>query len=162
MTETALKARPQFKEPAEPIAIRRFEMPDLTEHGPWISERLLKVYPSVTAVTLHGWLRGLLDSNEHLFLYQKNAVAVATTLHGNSLAPEPVVRERFVFVKDPKNQEQVEQAAMFYADFYRWAKAQGASAVILDGEMSDVPSEQARDKLGGRLFERKEIFAKVH
>lgn len=141
----------------EPVQIRRVELPDLSEHGPWLIERLQVVYPHATKPMLWSWLNNILNNNEHLFLYQKNSIALAQVERGFSLQPRPTVRERFVFAQDPANPEHVAQAEAFYADFIRWAKAMDAEVVVLS-ELSDV----AADKLKGiRLFEKTQRFIRV-
>lgn len=165
MAEPAMKferqmGRIQGAAPHEPIAIRRFELPDLHEHGDWMTERLLHVYPNVTQQTLFGWLNSILYSNDYLFLYQKNAVCLAQTLRGITIAPQPVVHERFTFVRDPKDASLVEAAIAFYADILRWARSQSAETVVFS-DVSDVPPEKAKDVFGGRIFDKSYKFAKV-
>lgn len=155
-----IKSQAPIDVPAEPIVIRRFELPDITEHGAWVSERLTRLYPHVAPRQLLGWLQTMLNSNDFLFLYQKNAVALAQSMHGHSIAPQPIVHERFIFVRDPENADQIKEAAAFYGDFYRWAKALGAEVVIFS-DHSDVPVEKAKGYLGDRLFTKEQTFARV-
>ena len=108
---------------------------------------------------LAGWLRSLIESNEHLFLSQENSVALAEVQRANGLADKPLVRERFVLACDPQNVAHQKEAADFYDEFRRWAKNLD-SGVILVQELSDVPADMIKDKFG-RIFERKQQFVRV-
>jgi len=151
--------RPQeVIKPAEPIKIRRFERPDLDQHGAWLLERLRTVYPGVTEMILYSRLMNILYNNEFLVLYQDDAVAVAQLVRGNSLNPRPSVHEWFVFVKNPADKAAIDRASAFYADFVRWGYAQDCEAIVLSSGMSDVPIEEARKHLGGRIHEKQQLF----
>ena len=106
-------------------AIRRFDLADLPQAGPWLMPRL------VTALELPeqrvaGWLRSMIDTNEHLFLWQPHSVALAELQRANGLADKPIVRERFVLAENPDDITHVKEAAAFYDEFKRWAKNIGA------------------------------------
>lgn len=146
--------------PAEPCVIRRFEMPDMSQHGAWVSERLMASYPHLKQGMLYGWLNSILYSREFLFLYQPHAVALAQTFSGHTLAPRPVIREWFVFAQDRENAAHIEEAARFYPDFARWAKAQDAEAITFS-ELSDVPPDKIKASLGLRVFEKTQLYAKL-
>lgn len=139
----------------EPQRIRRFELPDLSRHGGWIMKRLQKTYPHMNDRALASWLQGILDRNEYLFLYQDHAVALAEVLRPSTLAPKPVVQERFVFAEEGY----AETAAEFYTEFKQWAKSQDIDVIIVE-ETTDVPHDLIKEKLG-RVFERKQLFARV-
>ena len=158
MAEPAPKisVQQQGKPPAEPIVIRRFERPDLAQHGGWLSARLLTVYPHLTQQTLYGWLDSIIYNNEFMFLYQPHSVGLAQLATGHTLAPKPVVHERFVFAEAP---EYVDEAANFYKDFHRWAKAMDAEVIVMS-DMTDVPADKIKQQFG-RVFERQQVYAKV-
>lgn len=139
-------------------AIRRFDLADLSSHGPWLMERL------VTALELPeqrvgGWLRGMIDSSEFLFLYQSHSVALAEMQRANGLADKPIVRERFVLAENPDDITHVKEAAGFYDEFKRWAKGLGAEIIIVE-EFSNVSHEMIKEKLG-RIFTRQQQYARV-
>lgn len=135
--------------------MRRFEIADLNRHGGWIMERLQKVRPSLSAIQLNAWLKGVIYSNEFLFLYQEHGCALAQTVREETLENKPVIRERFVFAEEGH----AESAAEFYSEFLQWAKNQGVTTIIVE-EMTDVPHDLIKEKLG-RLFERKQVFARL-
>jgi hypothetical protein len=135
--------------------MRRFELPDLTKHGGWITARLLKAFPHRTAHDLAGWLRGILYSNEFLFLYQDHGVALATVTRLHPLEPKSIVQEIFVFAQEGHEQE----GAAFYDWFSRWAHSQGIDVVAVEA-LSDVPHEVIRERMG-RLFTRQVTFARL-
>ena len=102
-----------------------------------------------------AWLKGVIYSNEYLFLYQEHGCACAQTVREETLGGVPVVRERFVFAEDGFQAE----AASFYGEFLQWAKNQQITTMIVE-EMTDVPHDLIKERLG-RLFERKQIFARI-
>lgn len=142
-----------------PTMTRRFDIPDLDRHKMWLLPRLYKAYPHLNERSLIGWLRSVIYSNEYLFLFQDDAVALAQCMSAHTMQPKPVVEERFVFVRDIESKEQAEAASEFYTQFAVWAKHHGAEVVIVE-EMSDVPHEQIGKKLG-RIFTRQQLFGRV-
>lgn len=138
---------------------RRFERPDIDRHAAWFIPRLLKTYPHLTDRSAYTWLLNILDSNEMMFLFQENGIALAQCIQ-YGLRAESIIEEQFVWVADPKNDVHIAEAAHFYPHFYEWAKRKGLSTVVVE-ENSDVPHEFVKEKLGRRLFERKVIFARV-
>lgn len=138
-------------------AIRRFDIPDLDRYGHWFVPRLLKAYPHLNERSLVGWLRTIVYSNEFMFLCQDHSVALAQCMAAHTLSPKPVIEERFVFVENSDNKEQLAAASGFYDHFARWAKHHGAEVVTIM-EMSDVPQELL--KLG-RVFIRQQHFARI-
>ncbi len=139
-------------------AIRRFSLADLSSHGPWLVPRLVTAL-ELPEQRIAGWLRGMLDSNEFLFLYQPHSVALAEMQRANGLADKPIVRERFVLAENPDDITHVREAAGFYDEFKRWAKNLGAEIVIVE-EFSNVPHDAIKEKLG-RIFTRTQQFARV-
>lgn len=151
---------PQPAEKLEPLpnTIRRFSEADLCTHT-WIMPRLIERYPLHNERSLATFLRGLLFSNEHLFLYNDHGCALAQVIRTFELTAEPIVQERFVWCADPNNVLQTNAAAEFYVEFERWAKSMGVSKMIVE-EWTDVPHERIREKVG-RLFTQQLIFARV-
>jgi hypothetical protein len=137
------------------VAMRRFEVPDLDRHGGWVMDRLLRAYPHRTARDLAGWLRGIIYSNEFLFLYQEHGVALATITKTHPLELKPFVQEIFVFVKEGHDREGV----AFYDEFMRWGKNQGVDSIVVEA-MSDVPHDMVKERMG-RLFTRQVVFARL-
>ena len=72
MSEAAVKI-----EIHEPAFIRRFELADLSKHGPWLMKRFLAKFPEMGEKQIAGYLNGMITNNEHIFLYQDHAVALA-------------------------------------------------------------------------------------
>lgn len=140
---------------ALPPATRRFEIADLNKHGGWIIRRLQKARPSLSDPQIMQWLKSMIYSNEHLFLYQEHGCALAQTVREETLAGTPVVKERFVFAEEGH----ADAAAEFYGQFLQWAKNQGVTTIVVE-EMTDVPHDLIKEKLG-RLFERKQVFARL-
>jgi hypothetical protein len=134
---------------------RRFDIADLQKHGGWIMARLQKARPTLSEPQIMQWLRSMIYSNEHLFLYQEHGCALAQTVREETLAGTPVVRERFVFAEEGH----AEGAAEFYTHILQWAKNQGVTTIVVE-EMTDVPHDLIKEKLG-RLFERKQVFARL-
>jgi hypothetical protein len=156
-----MMAQPARK-PDEPVyqpVIRRFDLADLQEHGGWIIPRLREAYPSVREGALAGWLKSAIYSNEHMFLYCPDGVAMAQVLRNISLEAAPFVQERFVWVRDKSDPEQVRSCARFYEEFHRWAKQLGCEVMFVE-ESSDVPHEIVKEKVG-RVFTRTQQFVRM-
>ena len=137
--------------------IRRFQLPDLDRH-PWLIERFRLAHPHMPDPMIRSWLRGIIYSNEFLFLYQDHAVALAQTLTPN-LAPKSILVERFCWAEDPRNPEYVALAAGFYEEFGRYAKQKGIEEITVE-VLTDVPHEDIKARLG-RLFTQQRTFARV-
>lgn len=138
----------------EPL-VRRFEIADLNKHGGWIIRRLRQARPTLSDPQVMAWLKGVIYSNEYLFLYQEHGCACAQTVREETLENKPVIRERFVFAEEGFQAE----AASFYSEFAQWAKNQQVTTMIVE-EMTDVPHDLIKERLG-RLFERKQVFARI-
>lgn len=154
MSATAVLQRPGIELPA----IRRFDLADLTRHGSWLVPRLTAAL-ELPEQRLAGWLRGMIDSSDFLFLYQEHSAALAEMQRVNGLADKPVVRERFVLVEDTESAAHIKEAAGFYDEFARWAKNLGAEIILVE-ELSNVPHEMIKERLG-RIYSRQQQFARV-
>ena len=139
--------------------VRRFEPADLSKHGPWLLKRFAMVFPDLPEKYVAGYLSGLIFDNEHAFFYQDHAVALAQMVHSPGIKTVKVVQERFVWVEDIKNKDQLENAAGFYAHIKLWGVRQGAERIIVC-ENSDVPKPLIEQWLG-RLFDTKITHARV-
>ena len=154
MTEAALKI-----EIHEPAPVRRFEVADLSRHGPWLLKRFAAKFPDLTEQQIGGYLRGLTTANASMFLYQQNAAALAEVTYSAGIKRAMIVQERFVWVEDRTDKEQLENAADFYDQIKVWAKGLGAERIIVC-EDSDVPKTLIEVRLG-RLFDTKISHARV-
>ncbi len=157
MSQTA--AIETVEEVRQPALIRRFEPADLSKHGPWLLKRFAVVFPDLPEKFVAGYLSGLIFDNEHAFFYQDHAVALAQMVHSPGIKTVKVVQERFVWVEDIKNKDQLENAADFYAHIKVWGIRQGAERIIVC-ENSDVPKPLIEQWLG-RLFDTKITHARV-
>ena len=138
-----------------PSTLRRFALPDLSQHGTWLLPRLIQQHPHLNDRFILGWIRTLLYDTANLFLYQDHSVALFQLTSVYSLAPKPEIIERFVFCQEGFQKE----ASNFYEEVARWAKSQGVEKVWVE-ELSDVPHEMIKDKIG-RIFQRQQQFARV-
>ena len=154
MAEPALKL---VEKPAPEI--RRFDTADLSKHGKWLVPRMIQHFPHMNERAVATFLQTILWNNEYLFLYSETGVALAQVMHAHTLDGKPIVYERFVWVEDPKNAEQIKQAAEFYTSIYRWAKSMSADVIIVE-ENTDCPHDLIKDKLG-RIFQRTQQFARL-
>lgn len=143
----------------EPAFVRRFELADLSAHGPWLLKRFAALFPDMTENQIAGYLRGTLYNNEHLFLYQDHAVALAQIVSTPGIKPVKVVQERFVWVEDPKDKAHLEAAGDFYEHFKVWAQRQGAERLIVC-ENTDVPKALIEQHVG-RIFDTKVSHARA-
>jgi hypothetical protein len=155
MGEPALK----IEEVHEFAPARRFELADLSRHGPWLLKRFAQLLPDIPEQRVAGYLRGMLYDNEHLFLYQDHAVALAQLIHSPGLKPVKVVQEKFVFVEDKNDKAQCEDAADMYEHMKQWAKRLDAERIIVC-ENTDVPKAMIEARLG-RIFDTKVSHARI-
>lgn len=143
----------------EPATVRRFESPDLSRHGAWLMKRFQLKFPNFTEQAIGGYLSGLIYNNEHMFLYQPHAVALAQLVHSPGIRPVKLVQERFVWVEDRSDKSQLEDAADFYLHMRQWGKRQEAERIIVCEE-TDVPKTLIEVRLG-RIFDTKVSHARV-
>ncbi len=149
MAEAAVKIEQDFG------PVRRFQLADLNQHGGWILSRLKKVYPHLTDQVIFGWLRGLIYTNEFLFLQSDHGIALFQLDKAHTLSPRPVVREQFVLAQEGYQEE----AGIFYEEAERWAISLGADTILVE-VISDVPPAEIKKRLK-RVFERPQKYAKV-
>ncbi len=142
-------------QPPKAVEIRRFQLPDLFKHGPWIVKRLLQAYPHKTKEQLEGWLRGIIQHNEFLFLYMDHAVALGTFMREDPLAEKPHFQELFVLAEDGHQEE----AAAFYDEFVRWSRNLGIAVMVVE-VVSDVPHDLIKARTG-RIFQRQIQFVRL-
>jgi hypothetical protein len=154
MTEAALKTEIRELAPA-----RRFEVADLSKHGPWLLKRFAAKFPDLTESQIGGYLRGLTTANASMFLYQENAVALAEVVYSAGIKRSMIVQERFVWVEDRTDKDQLEDAADLYDHMRAWAQGLGAERIIVC-EDSDVPKTLIEQRLG-RLFDTKISHARI-
>lgn len=142
------------------IQTRRFEVPDVDRHGAWLTVRILRAFKHLDQRSIRGFLNGLVYNNECCFLYQDNAVGLAMADRAWSLNPKTLVRERFVFCRDPDDKQHILEAASLYTSFARWGVHIGAETMIV-GELSDVPDSLVRQAIKGRFGMRNETFVRL-
>ena len=139
--------------------IRKFDTADLSLHGKWIVPRMMQAYPHMNERGVASFLQTINYNNEYLLLFADTGVALAQVMSAHTLDAKPVVYERFVWVENREDKEQIKQAAGFYVEFSRWAKRLGVEVIIVE-ESSDVPHDMVKEKLG-RIFTRQQQFARV-
>lgn len=139
--------------------VRRFEIPDLDRHAAWFMPRFLLSFPHLNERQAIGFLRGIVYSNEFHFLFQERGVALAQAMGSHALDGDPIIWERFVWVADPENKDQIEAAAFFYDNFGTWAKRKGIERIIVE-QQSDVPHELVRSHLG-RIYSVEQKIARI-
>ena len=156
MSESALK----IEEPVHvPAPVRRFEPADLSQHGPWLLKRLAAKFPDMPEKAFAGYLSQLVSNNEHCFLYQPHAVALAQLVHSPGIKTVKIVQERFVWVEDRNDKDQLEHAADFYLEMKMWGKRQDVERMIVC-EDTDVPKAMIEARLG-RILDTKISHVRV-
>jgi hypothetical protein len=149
MAMTAEVARPSVPPPVrEEPEVRRFQIPDLDHHASWFMARFRKGYPHLNERQAISFLRSIIYSNEFMFLFQEDGVALAQAVGAAALETSPVIWERFCWVKDPEDKDQVEAASWFYKEFAKWGKNQGISILHVENDKTDVPRNLIRDRIG--------------
>ncbi len=139
--------------------VRRFELPDLDHHARWFLPRFLQEFPHLNERAAIGFLRGVIYSNEFLFLFQDKGVALAQSMGSGGLEDEAIVWERFVWIQDPANTAQQQAAAFFYNRIVKWAVQLGAKVVHIENK-TDVPHDMIRAQ-AGRIHETQQKYIKV-
>lgn len=155
MAEAALKEA----ETHELAFVRRFEIADLSRHGPWLLKRFAIIFPDLDEKYVAGYLSRLVYDNEHMFLYQDHAVALAQIVNSPGIKTVKIIQERFVWVEDRSDKDQLELAADFYEHMRVWAKRQSAERIVVC-ENTDVPKSLIEARLG-RVFDTKISHARV-
>ena len=140
-------------------AIRRFNSADLTKHGAWILPRLIQAYPHLNDRAAATFLQNIMWNNEYLLLYSETGVALAQIMLAHSLDAKPIIYERFVWVENREDKNQIKHASEFYTEILRWAKTQSAEVIIVE-ENTDIPHDMIKEKLG-RIFTRQQQFARI-
>jgi hypothetical protein len=140
-------------------APRRFQLPDMDRQREWLMPRLQKAYVHLNDRQLIGWLRAIVYSQEFMFLFSDDCCGLFQVMSAHTLSPQPVIYERFVFIADKDSVTLQQRAGDFYHEVRRWAEHHGAGAIIVE-QMTDVPHEVIRDRLG-RLLQRQEWFYKL-
>jgi hypothetical protein len=155
MAEAAEKIEPV----REMAPVRRFELADLSKHGPWLMKRFAAEFPEVHERVIAGYLRGLIEQAEYMFLYQDHAVALAQLVCLPGFKIKWIVQERFVWVEDKTDKDQLESAADFYEHMKQFARRRDADTMFVC-EKTDVPKDMIQARLG-RLFETRTTFARI-
>lgn len=138
---------------------RRFGIVDLGEKAVWLGDRLRLRYPHLgDNRMIVGWLRGMIDSNECLFIRNPHAVCLAQVVK-ETLSPQPTVVERFVLAEDPANELHVDHAASLYDDMLLWAESVKAKEMVVE-KFTDVPRPIIKERIG-RLTAREEMVVKL-
>jgi hypothetical protein len=154
MSETATEEKVHV-----PAPVRRFEMADLSQHGPWLMKRFIAKFPDADERYMAGYLSGLVYDNSHMFLYQPHAAALAQIVLSPGIKPVKIIQERFVWVEDRNSKEQLEAAADFYSEMKLWGKRQSAERIFAC-EDTDVPKPLIVARLG-RLFDATVSHARI-
>lgn len=143
----------------EPAPVRRFEVADLSTHGGWLIKRFQALFPDMSERGIAGYLNGLITSNDNLFLYQDHGVALAQMVYSGGARPIHIIQERFVWVEDKTDKQQLEFAADFYTHIHLWAKRASIERIIVC-ENTDVPKSLIEARIG-RIFDTKVSHVRV-
>jgi hypothetical protein len=154
------KALPAYPQPIDIAPLRRFELADFHRHT-WLSARIAKAYPEMTERYVLGWLRGLIYNQEYCFQYQEHAVGLCNLVRSYGLQARPMIVEKFVFAEDPANSAHQEAAAQMYVEFAAWGKFMDCDRMLLVGQLSDVPKDMIKDRLGKALVEVKSYHVRL-
>lgn len=162
MMDTAVepveKAFPSIPE-RPPAVTRRMELADINEHGVWLFPRLQAAFPKLSPNVIPGWLTQQIWENTSIMLYQRDAVALAQLTRANAVDPMPVVRETFLYVRNPEDADQLTSAMAFYDEIERFTKLHDASTYIISAR-SDIKPEMLRKRFA-RVFEAKQYFVRM-
>lgn len=141
-----------------PITSRRFVLPDWTDTQSWLLPRLKVKLVHLQDIQIHGWIRGIIDGPDFMFIRTENAVACAQMVK-DILSPAPEVIERFVLAKDRTDPEQVKECLHLYGDLVRWAQNVGARDMTIE-QFTDATHDALAARLG-RTLTRETVFVRV-
>ena len=119
----------------------RMSRVDLDEVIEWLIGRLAKVYPGKTKTEILGWLRGVCESNEYLFIRSSRALALVQIVQEPLLPPR--AEERFVFAMDGGK----EHAAALYHDIKRWCVNTGLDEYVIS-RATDIDEGRIESRMG--------------
>lgn len=156
--EPVEKAFPSIPQRPRPVT-RRMELADINEHGLWLFPRLQAAFPKLNPSVIPGWLTQQIYENTSIMLYQQDAVVLAQLIRAHAAEPVPVVRETFLYVRDPEDVEQITAAMGFYDEIERYTKLHDASTYIISAR-SDIKPEMLRKRFE-RVFEAKQYFVRM-
>jgi hypothetical protein len=141
--------------PLESFDHKRFYLPDLQTKGTWLLGRLKEFYKNSSEIELLSWLRGVMTSDQFLFVHTENAIGLAQITR-EALSAKPKVKELFVLCA---SEDDYEQGAYLYSVLRDWAAAVGASEFIVE-TFTDVPRDMIKLRAGG-MFKRDQVFVKL-
>lgn len=132
---------------APPAPIVRFAASDLPEWGPWLIARLTERCPGFSEAAWLSKIRGLMGSNDFLFIRNDRAVLLASA-EPRILDGSTMVTEVFAFSRDaqkegdhpirvPPNSDAEETLAILYRHTRAWAISKKASRMFV-GQCTDI------------------------
>lgn len=138
------------------LNVRRVNLPDLSDKGQWLVERLKEKFPDYQDGALMGWLRSLTseDSSRH-FVRTDRAFALSE-IRMEKMTTQPTIIDRFVFLEEGAD---VSEGQALYLDMARWAANLGAAEIAINNK-SDVPKDFIEEVLG-KVIERKQLYHKL-
>jgi hypothetical protein len=124
------------------VLSHRFIPPDFDAIGIWLLSRLRARWTWMAERTAFGWLKGVMDSGDYMFLRNGGGVILADRTN-DPLDPRPKVRVIFCVSQDG----QLPVTVNLYADVKRWALGMGAKEIVL-GEFTDIPRPMIQEVFG--------------
>lgn len=143
----------------EKPVFRRYDLPDIDLHAPWLFARLQKTFSWLPPNAIRGWLTQMVWSNDYKLLFLPDAIGCAQLQRAFSMEPVPVVLERFIFLRDPKSKELQRAALQFYDEFEFWCQLNQTETLILS-EHTDIPPDMLKERFD-RVFDRTLHYVKV-
>lgn len=136
------------------MAVRRFDLVDLADMGVWLVARLQEQFPHINQKMIAGWVRGLITSNEHLFLRSHDAVLLAQIARA-PLSSHLHTEEVFLFVRN----EAIEEGLALYHEMKTWSNRLGSKMMMIERQ-SDVPHDIIKKALEnfGRMYRSDTYF----
>lgn len=138
------------------LSVRRVNLPDLSEKGQWLVDRLKEKFTDYQDSALMGWLRSLTtEDNSRHFVRTDRAFALSE-IRMEKMTTQPTIIDRFVLIEEGAD---VSEGQALYLDMARWAGNLGASEIAINNK-SDVPRDFIEEVLG-KVIERKQLYHKL-
>lgn len=136
--------------------VRRVNLPDLSEKGQWLTERLREKFPGFQDAAIMNYLKSLtLEDNSRTFVRTDRAFGMFEVSMDKMLM-KPTILDRFVKIEEGAD---VSEGQALYDHAARWAKGMGASEILIDPK-SDVLKEYLKERFE-KVVERTQLIAKV-
>jgi len=128
------------------VVVRRFTIVDFNQQGTWILDKLSDLFPNVNERNVVGWIRTLLGSTSHSFIYTEKALGLAQISHA-PLSNLPIVEEVFVLLAP---EAKYADGIPIYMKWKMWSDSMDCKEIRVEN-FSEIPREYIELGLGKKI-----------